>query len=137
MKTNSNDFKSQTLKNTRKLGLWTAAWVITMALASFGPKFLWDNNPVLSSAAIILNLILGVFMIMANRTYINGLDELQRKIHLDAMAISLGAGVVGGLSYSLLDTTNVIPWDAEISFVVILMSLVYLVTVAINQKRYL
>ena len=52
------------------------------------------------------------------------------------MGLALGVGVVGGLSYSLLDTTNVISHNAEISFLVILISLTYLISVLIGLKRY-
>ena len=132
-----NDFKSKTIKNTRNLGVWTLAWVLSMALASFGPKFLWDNDKTISLLAIILNLAMGYMMIRANMKFLNGLDELQRKLQIDAMAVSLGIGVVGGLGYSLLDQTNIIPWDAEISFLVMLIGVSYFVTLLINQKRYL
>ena len=75
-------------------------------------------------------------MIFANIRHINGLDDLQKKIQLEGMAIALGVGIVGGLSYSLLDTTNLISQDAEISFLVILIALTYLFSVLIGQKRY-
>lgn len=137
MNTKKNDFKLQTVRNTRQLGVWTFAWVLSMALASFGPKFLWDNNKTLSLLAILLNLGMGFMMIRANMKFLNGLDELQRKLQIDAMAISLGVGIVGGLAYSLLDTTNIIPWDAEISLLVVLISVTYMISLFVNQKRYL
>ncbi|WP_224487915.1 hypothetical protein [Robertkochia flava] len=137
MSATKNDFKAQTHKNTVRLAVWTGAWVVSMALAAFGPKFVWNENKTLSVLAILLNVSMGIMMILANRTLIKGMDELQRKIQIDAMAISLGVGVVGGLAYSLLDTTNVIPWDAEISFLVVLISVTYMIGIFVNQKRYL
>ncbi|MCF4100080.1 hypothetical protein L1I30_00230 [Gillisia sp. M10.2A] len=125
-----------TQKKTLNLAAWTLAWVLTMALASFGPKFLWDSNSTLSILAIILNLAIGIGMILANKRHLNSLDELQRKIQLEAMAISLGAAVVFGLSYSLLDTTNVITYDAEISHLVILIGITYLGGILIGNSRY-
>ena len=52
------------------------------------------------------------------------------------MGIALGVGIVGGLSYSLLDTTNLITQDAEISFLIILIALTYMAGIIIGQKRY-
>ena len=75
-------------------------------------------------------------MILTNIKHINSMDDLQRKIQLDAMGIALGVGVVGGLSYSLLDTTNLISKDAEISFLVILISITYMLGLLIGTKRY-
>jgi len=64
------------------------------------------------------------------------LDELQQKIQLEAMGLALGVAVVVGLAYSSLDVTNVIPWDAEISNLVILVALTYIAGVFIGQRRY-
>ena len=103
MKTKTNQWEETTKKNTRQLAYWTLGWVITLAIASFGPKFIWDNNIIISILFVTINTIIGVGMILMNRKYINGLDEMQRKVSLDAMAIALGVGLVGGLTYSLLD----------------------------------
>ena len=123
-------------KNTLKLGIWTGAWTLSMALASFGPKFIWDGNVSLTIMGILISTGFGVGMIIANIKYLNGLDEMQRKIHMDAMGLALGVGVVGGLSYALLDTTNVIAQDAEIAFLVIIISLTYLISMVIGVNRY-
>lgn len=123
-------------KNTKNLAFYTTLWVVSMAFATFGPKFIWDDNKTLTFIGVFINAIFGLFMILANIKHLKGLDELQKKIHLEGMALALGVGVVGGFSYSLLDTTNLIAQDAEISFLVILIALTYLVTVIIGQKRY-
>ncbi len=132
----NQDWNTRVKKNTKNLALWTLAWVLSMAIATFGPEFLWEGESILTVTAIILNALLGVGLILANIRHLNSLDDLQKKIQLEGMAMALGVGVVGGLSYSLLDTTNIIMQDAEISFLVILMSLTYLVSVLLGQKRY-
>lgn len=123
-------------KNTKNLAFYTTLWVVSMAFATFGPKFIWDDNKTLTFIGVFINAIFGLFMILANIKHLKGLDELQKKIQLEGMALALGVGVVGGFSYSLLDTTNLIAQDAEISFLVILIALTYLATVIIGQKRY-
>lgn len=120
----------------KQLALWTFLWTASMALAAFGPKFLWDGNTALTLAAVLLNAILGVAMILMNIKHLNALDELQKKIQLEAMALALGVGVIGGLNYSLFDTTNLIAADAEISFLVIVISITYMAGMLIGQKRY-
>lgn len=122
--------------NQGRLAIWTFAWTASTALAAFGPKFLWDESKGLTAMAILLNVGIGIGMILANRRLIEGLDELERKIHLESLALTLGLTLVVGIGYSLLDTTNIIPWDAEISFLVIFMGLCYLAAVVINQRRY-
>jgi len=129
-------WSEQNKKNTARLAMWTAAWTLSMALATFGPTFLWGDNSALTVIGIIINAAIGVGMIVANKNQIKGLDELQQKIHLEAMAIALGVGVVFGLSYSLLDITNIISFDAEIGHLVMLISLTYLVFLARGRKSY-
>ena len=132
----NQDWNTRVKKNTINLAIWTVAWVLSMAIATFGPKFIWGDENVLTVIGIVFNTLLGLGMILANIRHLNGLDDLQKKIQLEGMAIALGVGIVGGLSYSLLDTTNVISQDAEISYLVILISLTYLVSILIGQKRY-
>jgi len=75
-------------------------------------------------------------MIIANRNLFNNFDELERKIHLEFLAMTLGLAVVAGLSYSLLDTTNLISSDAEISNLILFIGVTYLIFVTINARRY-
>jgi hypothetical protein len=136
MDTKSNEWEATQRENVRHLAYWTIAWVLTTAVATFGPKFLWDHNSSISILAILVNAIIGTVMILMNRKYANGLDEMQRKVTMEAMAIALGVGVVGGLSYSMLDIANVIPFDAEIGHLVILISITYMIAFIVGSIRY-
>lgn len=135
-KVKSGDWSNRIKKNTRILAYWAAAYVVTMALATFGPKYIWDYNDMASIAAMLLNAIVGFGMIYANIRHLKKQDELMQKIQLEAMALSLGIGIVAGLSYSLADASNIIGGDAEISNLVILIGLVYIVSIIINYRRY-
>ncbi|SFN67489.1 hypothetical protein SAMN04488519_101320 [Algoriphagus ornithinivorans] len=124
-------------KRVKKLAIWTWTWVATMAIATFGPEFIWDNHPFLTPFAIVVNLANGVLMILANRDLFNHFDELERKIHLEAMGITLGLAVVVGLTFSLLDQKDIIPFDAEIGYLVMFIGITYMIALVINRKRYL
>jgi|TARA_B110000027_G_scaffold89201_1_gene94424 hypothetical protein len=124
------------MKNTKEFRLWTLAWTLSMAIATFGPQFLWNEESVGTLLAIIVNLILGIRMILANRKFINSGDELQKKIHLESLGLTLGLAVIVGLSYSLLDQKNLISGDAEISVLVLFIGITYLVTMTINNRKY-
>ena len=124
------------MKNSKELKIWTLAWTLSMAIATFGPQFLWNEESVGTLLAIIVNLILGIRMILANRKFINSGDELQKKIHLESLGLTLGLAVIVGLSYSLLDQKNLISGDAEISVLVLFIGITYLVTMTINNRKY-
>ena len=125
-----------TKRNTINLAIWTLAWVATMAISSFGPSLIWEDNTTLSVLAILLTFLVGLGMIYANVKHLNGLDELQRKIQLEAMGFALGLAVVAGLAYSSLEHTNLIDYNAEISHVVILIGITYFVGVLIGTSKY-
>ncbi len=136
IKTDSNDWAANTVRNTARLGYWTGAWVLTMAVANFGPEFIWQSNEWLTILAILINLGVGFCMIVANKWHLKGLDEMHQKIQLEAMALSLGVGLVVGLGYSNLDVTNIIAFDAEISHIVIVMGLTYAAGVFAGLRKY-
>ena len=127
---------NSTKRNTINLALWTAAWVLSMAVSTFGPLVIWEENTTLTSFAIAFNFLIGIGMIFANIRHLNGLDELQRKIQLEAMGIALGLAVVAGLAYSSLDQSNLIGYNAEISHLVILVGITYLAGILIGTSRY-
>jgi hypothetical protein len=136
MEPKTNEFEAITRKNVRHVAYWTAGWLLTVAIAAFGPKLLWDFNVGISIMAVLVSTATGVGMILMNRKYTNGLDEMHRKITLEAMAIGLGAGMVGGISYSMLDSANVISFDAEIGHLILLMGITYFVAFIIGSIRY-
>lgn len=129
--------KAERKKRILQLALWTWTWVATLALATFGPIFLWKENKTLTIIAIIVNLINGGLMVLANVKLFRHYDELEQKIHAEAMSLTLGATIIVGLSYSLLDQTNLIQGDAEIGFLIMFISITYLISLLINRKKYL
>jgi hypothetical protein len=50
------------------------------------------------------------------------------------VVIVLGLGVLGGVSYSVMDISNIISGDAEISFLVMLISISYMVALAVGKS---
>jgi len=133
--TSSNDWAATITKSTVRLGYWTAAWVATLAVATFGPTFIWQSRAA-SSIAILVNLAVGVGMILAHKRHLKSLDEMHQKIQLEAMGLSLGVGLIAGLAWSTADMANVIPFDAEIGALVILMALAYMAGIFAGYRRY-
>lgn len=129
-------YLENTKKSTVNLAYWTGAWVLTMAIANFGPKLIWQFNETLTILGILVNVAVGFGMIIANKRHLKGLDELQQKIQLEAMGLTLGVGLVLGLGYSNLDVNNIIPFDAEISHLVILMGLTYMAGIYAGARKY-
>lgn len=134
--TSPNDWEAKKASNIRNLRYWTLAWVLTSALAAFGPRFIWDYHTALTILGVVINVVIGFRMIVANRDYLRSLDEMHRKIFLDAGALSLGVGLVIGLSYELLEDIKLISFEPEISHLVILMCLTFLVGMIRGHRTY-
>lgn len=128
------DFQVKRARNENLI--WTVLWTGTFAIATFGPKFIWDGNKTFTIIAILVNLGLAFGLISGFRKTLSVMDEMQKKIQMESMAWALGVGVFGGLSYSLLDITNLIASDAEIAFVVMGISLTYMAGIFIGNQRF-
>jgi hypothetical protein len=135
-KADGDDRAANSNRNTTRLKIWTAAWVMTTAIAAFGAKLVWDFAPLPTIGAQFLNLGTGVGMIIATCRYVQGLDELQQMIFLQAGAITLGVGLVVGLSYDLLEDVRLIAFEPEISHLVMLMCLTFLLATIVGHWRY-
>ena len=124
------------IRNTLGLAAWTVAWVASLALAAFGPGIFWNDQPAPTLLAIAFNVAVGVGMLFANKRYLQAQDELQRTIQLQAMAWSLGAGLVGGLAWTLFDRHDLVAFEAEIAHLVVFMAVVYLAGCVAGLLRY-
>ncbi|WNC72302.1 hypothetical protein RGQ13_19620 [Thalassotalea psychrophila] len=134
--TEPNEWQARTKKNTFKLGMWTLAWVITSAIAAFAPRFIWDFDTLLTVIGVLVNVCVGFGMIFANKRYLQGLDEMQQKIQSEAMALSLGVGLVLGLGYELLEDIKLIGFEPEISHLVIVMCITYGIGIIKGGAKY-
>ncbi|TMO98414.1 hypothetical protein CWC14_06460 [Pseudoalteromonas sp. S3260] len=130
------NLKQRQIKNTSYLAKWTLIWLFTLAICSFGPTLIWDRSALISGFFIIINLAAGVGMILANKRYLQGMDELMQKIHLSAMGFTLGAVLVGGLAYTNLKLSGLIDFKAQIPDLMFLMGAVYLISVYVLNKHY-
>jgi len=135
-KTVSNEWAASNARNTVRLRYWTAAWVVTTALATFGPKLIWDFATLPTILGVLMNLGVGFGMILATKRYLRGLDEMHQKIFLEAGTLTLGVGLVCGISYELLEDIRLISYEPEISHLIILMCLTMMAGLIAGHRRY-
>jgi len=136
LKPPGNGYESRIRTNVIRLFRWNGAWGAATALMAFGPKFLWNKAQVFTLLAVGLDVTVGVGMILANKNYLAQLDELQRKVQLNSMAITLGVAVVAGVPWSVMDGYHVIPLHANIAYLLILMSVTFAVSNLYGTRRY-
>ncbi len=123
-------------RSARQLFIWTSGWVLSLALLAFGPKFLWDFATNISLAVIALNLFFGYKMILAHKRHLDDMDEMQRAIQFNAMAISLGVSMVFGAIYGLLDAIKLMDHSPNPSNILFVMGISYGISVFFGYRRY-
>ena len=131
----SNACTPQSTKNAALLIVWVFVWTATMVLADKAMLYEWYTQQWISVAAIAVNAALGVGMIVFFVSYLRAMDELQRKIQLEALAFALGCGLVGSFTYSLLVTAGFIA-ESEISDIILLMTVTYMAAIIAGNVRY-
>lgn len=123
------------LNGSVRLALWTLAWVASLAVAKFGPGELWDSQSA-SWGAIALNVAVGIGWIAYYARFLVALDELQRQIQLNALAVTLGVGLVASFAYSTVDSADLTGRDLDLAAFAVLLSAVYLVAILAGHLRY-
>lgn len=111
-------------------------WVGTLALARFGPELWGDSRDAATWAAVVANLVAGVVWIVAFTRFLRAVDELQRKIMLDALAITLGAGWVAGFGYVVAERAGLVTGVDVATLLPVFMGVVFLVAFAAGKIRY-
>jgi hypothetical protein len=125
------------IKKSVRLVLWTLAWAATLALAKFGPEHVWDSRQTVASwAAVGVNLVVGVGWIVAFTGFLRGLDELQRRIMQNALAVTLGVGWVGGFAYVVADAARLVTYDVNVAVFPALLGVVYVIAFVVGNIRY-
>lgn len=134
---NSEKLNARMQRGTKQLFVWTLAWVLSNAVIVIGSEDLWNFAKTPTLIAIVINLILGVKMLFVFKQHLSDMDEMQRKIHFDAMAISLGTTMIIGCVMGMLEPTKLLLQDPSPSALLVVMSISYISAVFINLKRYL
>ena len=125
------------IRTTARFVVWTLAWLVTLALARFGPGLLWDTQQQLASwVAVVANLVVGIGWIVAFTRLLQGLDELQRKILQDALMVTLGVGWVGGFAYVVADAAGLVAYDVNIALFPALLGVVFSIAFVVGMLRY-
>ena len=131
-----NGYQSRVRTNVERLYRWSGAWAAATVLMGCGPAFLWNRASGLTLLAVALDVAAGVGMILAFQKFIAELDELQRKIFLNALAIALGVGLIAGIPYTVMAAYRVIPFKADIAHLVVLQGLTFIVSLLYGMWRY-
>jgi hypothetical protein len=103
---------------------------------AFGPRFLWNKALTFTLLAVGLNFCVGVALIVAHKKYLASLDELQRKVYLDALGITVGVVLIVAVPYAVLDRFDIVHLKEGVSDLLILMTVTFLASFFTGTWRY-
>ncbi|MBB5790296.1 hypothetical protein [Jiangella mangrovi] len=126
----------QSNRAAAQLALWTLAWAASLAAARFGPELWGEQRSVASWAAVGANALVGIAWIVAFARFLRALDDLQRKIMQDALAVTLGVGWVVGFSYFVADAGGLVAYDVNAAAFPALLGVVYVIAFVVGSIRY-
>ncbi|MBT4098812.1 MAG: hypothetical protein HOM68_23025 [Gemmatimonadetes bacterium] len=132
--TESNEFEARTVRGAIRFVLWSLAWTGSMVLVDKAVLYGWYTESFYSVIGIVVNALLGLVVVRTFLRHLGDMDEMQRKIQLDALALSMGVGFVGSFTYSLLTTTGFVT-DPEISDIILLMAVTYMASLSFTYLR--
>ncbi|MCG5457313.1 hypothetical protein PSH03_002420 [Micromonospora sp. PSH03] len=87
-------------------------------------------------AAVGVNLLVGVAWIVAFTRFLRALDDLQRKITQNALAVTLGVGWVVGFAYFVADAAGLVTYGLNIALFPALLGVVYVIAFVVGRIRY-
>jgi hypothetical protein len=64
------------------------------------------------------------------------LDELQQRIHLEAMALSLGVSMVAGAMFGLLESIKLVSITPNPSSILFVMGITYMIGMVLGTRKY-
>jgi hypothetical protein len=107
-----------------------------LAIISFLSYYKWYSSAALPIIiGFVINTGIGIGLIVAYKRFLKDLDEMEREIQLDALALSVGVTLAGFYSYTILDKAGVVP-NLDPSHLIMLMSFTYMAGLIIGRIRY-
>jgi hypothetical protein len=123
-------------RNQRRVNYWALAWALGFVAVTTAIVREWLPSAWITITAVAVSALLGFATLLAYRRFLREADELRRKIELEALALAFGVGVIGGLSYWLLEQSGLAPTDESLMVVVVGMMLTHPVAVLLGYRRY-
>ncbi|MEM1412824.1 MAG: hypothetical protein AAGH19_10750 [Pseudomonadota bacterium] len=114
---------------------WVFVWMLSLTVSDKAALYGWWSAEWITWGSIVVNFALGVWLVLRYVRMLSGMDDLQRKIQLEALAMSFGITLVCTISYSLLVTWGYIT-DEEVTDIFMIMCVSFSLAVIGSTLRY-
>ena len=122
------------LKNANRVNLLALLWAGTLKLSTYLTKGEQPNS-IFILGTFSLHTLIGIAMLVSYRHFLIQLDEMERKVQLDALALSVGVTIISFSSYSILENGAIVP-PLNAAYLIALMALTYMVGIIKGRINY-
>jgi hypothetical protein len=123
------------IRNANFVNLWALAWAVTLGLTSYLSDYPWYASTIPTLIGFVVHTGIGLGMFFAYRRFLRELDEMERKIQLDALAGSVGVTIVSFSAYSILEKAGYLP-DLKPSYLIALIGFTYMAGIIFGRVKY-
>jgi hypothetical protein len=131
----TSNYDKRSIRDNLKFVLWVFVWTASSVISQKAKYYGWWEAEWITLLSIAVNAALGLLLVYYYRQMLNRMDDLQRKIHLEAISISFGLGLVLSISYTILVTWGYII-NEQVSDIFTLMCISYAAAIVLNTVRY-
>ena len=123
------------IKNSIIVNFWCLAWAVSLLAITYFSESDWYSATWITMTGFIIHCLIGLGMISAFKRFVSKADELERKIQLEALALSVGVTIVFFSGYTILEKTLEIP-ELSTAYLIVVMSLGYAIGLIIGRMRF-
>ncbi|MCG9731464.1 hypothetical protein L1D44_16850 [Shewanella sp. Isolate13] len=123
------------LKNANRVNLLALFWALTLMISTFLSENELLSSGLLITLAFCIHTLLGIAMLASYRHFLVQLDEMERKVQLDALALSVGVAIISFSSYSILENNAIVP-PLNAAYLIVLIALTYIVGIIKGRISY-
>lgn len=97
------DYTERDQQNVQRFIAAVLGWSVAFAVATFLLRYNRDSLGVLAYAVAVIPTLLGMVAISAYVKFVRDADELVRRVHLEALAVGFGVGMLFMMGYRLFE----------------------------------
>ena len=123
------------IKNANRVNLLALLWALSLGGTSWLAHQDYLTSNWILATCLLVHSALGIWMLLAFKHFLRQLDEMERKIQLDALALAVGVSIIGFSIYSILDLADLLP-DLKAAYLVVLLALTYMLGIIKGRLNY-
>ena len=128
-------YDKRSIRDNLKIVAWIFVWMASLTVSDKAALYGWWEAEWITIVSIIINAALGLWVVYCYRRMLACMDDLQRRIQLEALSMAFGVSLVAACSYTLLVTWGYI-LDEEVSDIFMVMCVSFSAALILNVVRY-